>query len=147
MGHFEGPEPSNLYVSPKRGAFSSMVIQNYLFQKILDLCSLKGTFFDHFWSQKPFRNAIKMSASFFDDFGPSLASILAPFGAQGPSKNHQKSSWDPLWSSLGPQRLPIWPSDLIFGPFWTYFGTCWVYFGSLLARFCILLCLKIPPSN
>ena len=77
----------------------------------------------------------------------TLPSILAHFGAQGASKHQQKSSWDPLWSSLGPQRLPIWPLDLIFGQFWTYFGTCWVYFGSLLGWFCILFCLKIPPSK
>ena len=132
MGHFEGPEPSNLYVSPRRGAFSSMFIQNCLFQKILDLCSLKGTFFDNFCLQNRSEMLSKIRLYLFDDLWISLPSILAHFDAQGASKNHKKSSWDPLWSSLGPQRLPICPSVFIFGAFWTYFGTCWVYFGSLL---------------
>ena len=126
MGHFEGPEPSNLYVSPKRGAFSSMFIQNFFFQKILDLCSLNGTSFLSLLASKI---VPKCYQKFGFIFWRCVDKFAFNFGSFWSSRGLQKSPK----IVVGPPLVVSWPAEASNMPlrphFWTILDLFWYMLG------------------
>ena len=143
MAHFEGPGPSNSYVSLKRGAFSSIFIKNVNFRKCSIFDSKRMPFLSTFGLQKGSKTLSNFRHDFLTIFEPFWLPFWVPFGALGPSTNLKKSSWDPPWSSLGRQMLPHAPQMSFLDNFRPILG----YFWTNFERFCTLFCIKILPSK
>ena len=86
-------------------------------------------------SKNPIKNPSKNLPKSYIDVYHMLALFWIPFGALGPPFWLQKSSWEPPWSSLGRQMLPIRSQTQFLESFEPILDKIWTNVGQMLDQF------------